>query len=143
MNLTEWQLWMYPYPTLVKMSKKRILFSKYPFKRLFHESDGVISLRDMFEERKKTPPQLKRCVLAIAKKEIGGKDLDDRGLVRAAISKAFAICTANLQKHGYLKKKSQSPTKRGGKSGRSKAGEKDHALKVAEYEKLLAKARGE
>ena len=101
----------------------------------------MVRARDVFEARKHTPSQLKRCVRAIVKKEVG--DSGDQDLVRAAISKGFAICTAQLQKHGYLRKGSQDTTKIGATAGRSKSAEKGHGSKVDEYEKMLAVARGE
>jgi hypothetical protein len=60
---------------------------------------------------------------------------------RDAIAKGFAICTANLQKHGYLQNKSQDTTKKGKTAGKRKSAEKGHPDKVAEYEVLLKKAR--
>ena len=117
----EWQLWMYPYPTLVKE------------KKFFWDMVGI-QKNAIGEERKPTQPQMKRCVLAIASKEDGDP--------RAALSKAFAICTAQLQKHGYLKKGTNRATKKGEKAGRSKASDKEHASKVEQYKALLAKARG-
>jgi hypothetical protein len=118
----EWQLWMYPYPTLVK--EKRFSWDMLGIQK------GTLG-----EARKPTQPQMKRCVLAIAAK--------DGGDPKAALSKAFAICTAQLQKHGYIKKGTNRATKKGERAGRSKASEKGHSSKVEKYEKLLATARGE
>jgi hypothetical protein len=118
----EWQLWMYPYPTLVKEKK-------------FSWDMVGVEKGTLGEARKPTQPQMKRCVLAIASK--------DKGDPKAALSKAFAICTAQMQKHGYVKQGTNRATKKGEKAGRSKASEKGHKGKVEKYEKLLATARGE
>lgn len=143
MRLEEWQLWVHPYPTLIKHRGRRLDPSKFPVGRIFRDGKEMVSLAHVFEERKKTPPQLKRCVRAVAEKELEGKDSSDKDTVRKATSKAFAICTAQLQKTGYLKVGSQAPTKSGKKAGRSKAGQGGHAGKVQDYERLLAVARGE
>jgi hypothetical protein len=100
-ELFEWQLSNYHYSTVVKM----------------------------LDEREQTPPQLKRCVTAVAKQHGGD------------VSRAFAICTGSLQKKGYLEKGTQRPTKKGKKRGRSKAAEKSHVKKLSDYEELLAMAR--
>lgn len=127
MKLREWQLWMHPYPTLIKTRGRRLNPALHPMGRVFQDGKELVRLSDLFEARKKkTPPQLKRCVRAVAKKNGGDT------------SKAFAICTAQLQKTGYLKVGTQRPTKAGEKAGRSKAGEKGHSDKVKEYEGLLA-----
>lgn len=136
--ITEWQLWMHPYPTMIKTTGKRLNPSKSPVGMIFQDGAEFVRLSDVFEERKRTAPQLKRCVRAIAAKGIAdGMD------ARAATSKGFAICTRQLQKHGYLKQGTNRPTKRGKSAGRSKAAQKAHASKVAEYERILAMARGE
>jgi len=134
-QLEEWQLWVHPYPTMIK-NKRRVNPRLVPYMEMFSDSDGFVRLSDLIEGKKRpTPPQLKRCVRAIAKQS-GGDEPS-----RKDISRAFAICTKQLQKHGYLKKGSQKPTKKGSKRGRSKAGEKEHAVKLADYEKMLASAR--
>jgi hypothetical protein len=133
--LEEWQLWVHPYPTMIK-NQSRVNPSLVPYKEMLSDEDGFVWLSDLIEaKRKHTPPQLKRCVRAIAK-ESGGDSPS-----RADISRAFAICTKQLQKGGYLKKGSQEPTKKGSKRGRSKAHDKEHAEKLADYEKMLAGAR--
>jgi len=119
----EMQLWMHPYPTIVKTRRKKKALDRV------YQDGAAIKLSDLYEARKATPPQLKRCVLAVGKKSEGDT------------SKAFAICTKSLQNKGYLKKGTQQPTKKGSKAGRSKAAEKGHGNKVSEYEQLLALAR--
>lgn len=132
----EWQLWTYPYPTMIKNKSRRLNPARVPYARLFSDGDEFIKLKDLFEARKKhLPTQLKRCVRAITK-ERGGDEP-----TREDMSRAFAICTAQLQRSGYLKKGSQKPTKKGKTRSRSKAGEKGHKSKVAEYEKMLALVR--
>lgn len=132
--LEEWQLWIHPYPTMIK-NKARTNPSLVPYLEMLSDGEDFVWLSDLIEGKKgHTPPQLKRCVRAIAKKA-GDKP------TREDISRAFAICTKQLQKGGYLKKGTQDPTKKGSKRGRSKAGEKAHSTKVAEYERMLAGAK--
>ena len=87
--------------------------------------------------KKKNPAQLRRCVRAILK----GKGIDSPN--REQLSSAFAICTAQLQKGGYLKRGTRDVTKKGATRSRSKAAELGHGSKVAEYEKMLQGARTE
>jgi hypothetical protein len=136
--LFEWELWMHPYPTVVKSKRYRIKRSLFRSNRVYQDGKEFVRISDLFQEaRRSTPPQLKRCVLAIAKKaQSDGLD------ARAATSKGFAICTRQLQKHGYVKPGTNRPTKKGEEAGRSKAAQKKHKSRVAEYEKLLKKARG-
>lgn len=134
--IKEWQLWVHPYPTMIKNKSRRLNPARVPYARLFSDGDEFIKLKDLFEARKgHLPTQLKRCVRAIAKERGGDEPTRDD------LSRAFAICTAQLQRSGYLKKGSQDPTKKGTKRSRSKAGEKGHKSKVAEYEKMLGAAR--
>ena len=128
--MNEWQLWIHPYPTLVKDRGRRLNPSLLPVGRVFQDGEELIRLSDLFETaRRRTSPQLKRCVRAIAKENDGD------------VSKAFAICTKQLQKHGYLKLGTQRPTRVGQRAGRSKAAEKGHNAKVKEYEDLLTMNR--
>lgn len=75
------------------------------------------------------PTVLKHMVKAIAK-DLGGPS-------RENMSRAFAIATATLQKHGYMKKGTQELTKKGEEL------EKKHKKHggVEEYEAMLKKAR--
>ena len=125
--IQEWQSLIHPYPTLIKTRGIRVLPGLVSGTAKIE--DEIVKLSDLFEARKKKPVQLKRCVRAVAK-QYGGD-----------VSKAFAICTAQLQKGGYLKVGTQEPTKVGKKVGRSKAAEKGHSDKVSEYEKMLDVAR--
>ena len=135
MILDEWQLWMHPYPRMIG-KKRRLNPSKVKFGRIFQDGNELVKLSDLFEARRRTPPQLKRCVVAVAKKMSG-----DGEITRDSISRAFAICTKSLQHKGYLKKGSQAPTKKGKARGKSKAAEKKHKGRVAEYEAMLAAVR--
>jgi len=134
--LEEWQVLVHPYPTLVR-SRRRLNISLVP---VTHVLDGVgryIRLSDLVEARRSSPPQLKRCVRAIIK---------DKGISKPSredLSSAFAICTKQLQRTGYFKLGTAEPTKKGLRRGKSKAAENEHGTKVAEYEKMLAGARGE
>lgn len=143
MLLNEWQLWVHPYPTMIKKKGRRVNPSLHPFTRVYLDKKSMVDISVLFEGKRKTSPQLKRCVRAVADKEMEGKDRSDRGQMRAAMSKGFAICTAQLQKGGYLKLGTNKPTKSGGKTGRSKAAQKGHSEKVSDYERMLAVARGE
>jgi len=141
MRIEEWQLWMHPYPTLVKKRGRRVNPALFPFNREFRDGNALVDLSGLFEERKKTPPQLKMCVRAVALKALEKSEVLDRDAVRAAVSKGFAICTSQLQKNGYLRVGSQSPTKAGKTAGRSKAATKGYDEKFLDYEELLAAAR--
>ena len=114
--LEEMQLWMHPFPPVIGVKKVSDSDSRF------------VSVSELFEERRRTPPQLKRCVTAVAKKD-------------GDTSRAFAICTSSLQRKGYLKPGSKEPTKKGMKAGRSKAADLTHAKKLSDYEQLLAFAR--
>lgn len=78
-----------------------------------------------------TPPLLRRCVAKVAAQYDGDT------------SKAFAICTAQYQRHGYMKKGSQELTKKGKRQQRRKAAEPGHARAMDDYETLLKTARAE
>ena len=133
--INEWQLWMHPYPTMIK-NAGRVNPALVPYFEMLSGDDGFVRLSDLIEGRKgKTPPQLKRCVRAIAKERGGDEPTRDQ------LSSAFAICTKQLQRNGYLKVGSQKPTKKGSKKGRSKAAQKDHSSKLKDYEKMLATVR--
>jgi hypothetical protein len=116
---------------------RRVNTAMYASKRVFHGLDEYIRIDALVEARKASPPQLKRCVRAIVK---------DRGISKPSredLSSAFAICTKQLQRTGYFKIGTSEPTKKGLKRGRSKAADKEHGIKVAEYEKMLSAARGD
>lgn len=126
---------MHPYPTMIK-SKSRLNPALVPYSEMLSDGSGFVRLSDLIEGKKGgTPPQLKRCVRAIAKERGGDEPSRDQ------LSAAFAICTKQLQRHGYLKKGSQETTKKGAKRGRSKAADKGHAVKLDDYEAMLAGAR--
>jgi len=84
-------------------------------------------------DREHTPYFIKRCVYAVAKK-FGGD--------RKALNKAFAVCVAQAQKSGKLKKGSMSATKRGAAwSGTKKQEKSPFGFSLDKYEKMLARAR--
>jgi hypothetical protein len=137
-SIDNWELWMHPYPVVLKRSR-RVNPALVPFGQLMQESDSLIGLRELFEARKKTTPvQLKRCVVAIVK-DLTNDDLGSA--TREDVSKAFAICTKQFQKYGYLQVGTQTPTGKGKTAGKKKAAEKEHGGKIAEYEKLIAQVR--
>lgn len=76
------------------------------------------------EPRRRTPPQVKRCVAKVADK------VQDT-------SRAFAICVAQMQKSGQIKPGTMQLTKKGKKRARSKAAKKDYRTMVDKYEKAL------
>jgi len=78
--------------------------------------------------RPRIPVSVRRCVRAIAD---GDGD----------VSRAFAICVAQGQKHGELKPGTLKPTAKGKRRSKRKSSEKGAGAKAAEYEKLLAGAR--
>jgi hypothetical protein len=124
----DFDLWTNPLPNVVRTT--RLNPTLVPYLRVFQDGDELVNLADIFEAKKRhTTPQLKRCVRAVAKENDGD------------VSKAFAICTKQLQRSGYLKQGTNEPTKKGVKAGKSKAAEKGHGEKVKEYETLLAAAR--
>ena len=68
------------------------------------------------------------------------KSVTDReGADRDAVSKAFAVCTANFQKHGYMD--GTELTKKGLARLRKKQREPGYGEKLGGYEKALATAR--
>lgn len=92
--------------------------------------DDIKELRLLGEgEDSETPPQVKRCVAKVAAKEGGDT------------SKAFAICVANFQKTGQLKKGSMSLTKKGKANAKKKRAKSDHSDVVDDYEDLLKQNR--
>lgn len=98
------------------------------------EIDSQIAfLRDLLtEERPRTNPAIKRCVAAMSEKNKGAmsKDADK------ATSRAFAICTANFNKHPDKKK---GAAQRKGYSDRVDQFEKD--LKRAKKARRLKKMK--
>lgn len=80
-----------------------------------------------------TPYFLKRCVYAIAKKEGGGRE---------ALNKAYAICVAQAQKRGDLKKGTMQPTKSGDAASATKKKEKSpFGFSLKWFDQQLANAR--
>lgn len=137
-TMEEWELWMHPYPVVLKRSR-RVNPVLVPYGQLMQEAKGLIDLKELFEARRRTtPPQLKHCVLAIVK-DLTGDNVE--GATRADVSKAFAICTKQFQKYGYLEVGTQKPTGKGKTAGKKKSAEKEHGSKVAEFEKMLAAVR--
>lgn len=79
-----------------------------------------------------TPYFIKRCVYAVAKKSGGDRE---------ALDKAFAICVAQAQKRGDLKKGSMVPTKAGDAASETKKKEKSSfGFTMDKFDQMLAKA---
>jgi len=80
-------------------------------------------------EEQHTPLPLKKCVAAVAPKHGGDT------------SRAFAICTASMQRAGIVKPGTKKLTSKG--KGKASAHAKDPGVagKVASYEKLLSASR--
>jgi hypothetical protein len=76
-----------------------------------------------------TPTPLKHCVAKVASEKDGDT------------SRAFAICTAALQKAKVLKKGTKTLTAKGKGKASAHAKEPDAAEKLGDYEKLLAASR--
>lgn len=76
-----------------------------------------------------TPPFVKRCVRAVAKRYDGD------------VSRAFAICVAQYQDSGHLRKGTMQMTKKGEQYAAEKLATDDHAKKVGEYKRQLKRAR--
>lgn len=93
----------------------------------------------MTVRRKKPNPledQRRRCVLAVAMKLMGeGQPIDK------AVDRAFAICTRQLQRHGYLEPGTATPTVKGMVRSMHKAVTSDAGDKTLEYQALLEGAR--
>lgn len=76
-----------------------------------------------------TPTPLKHCVVKVAAKHGGDT------------SRAFAICTASMQKAGVLKKGTKTLTAKGKGKATAHANEPDADSTLGDYEKLLAANR--
>lgn len=117
----DWDLWTYPLPEVI--GEPSLVF------------DGgrvLLPLSEVWKAGKlisKTPQVLRHCVAQVAAKNQGD------------VSKAFAICTAGLQKAGVLKSGSKTLSKKGrGKAG-ARGKEPDSKQKDIDYEQLVAAAR--
>jgi hypothetical protein len=82
-------------------------------------------------KKRRMPEFMRRCVSAVSA---------DRGL---PVNQAFAICTAQSQKHGYLKQGTHKATGKGRALSRKHKSQPDHQAKIARYERQLARARTE
>jgi hypothetical protein len=91
-------------------------------------SDEQVSVILLAED---TPDLVRHCVSAVGKKYEGD------------VKKAFAICTAQLQKSGHLKPGSMELTAAGKAKEKEHDAEKGASTKFGDYEKMLAKARAE
>lgn len=80
-------------------------------------------------KRKPMPEFMRRCVSAVSAKP--GQDV--RG--------AFAICTAQMQRYGYLQKGTHKATAKGKALSRKHKRQADHGEKIARYERALARER--
>lgn len=78
-----------------------------------------------------TPDLVRHCVRGVAKKYDGD------------VQRGFAICTAQLQKAGYLKPDSMELTAAGKAKEKEHDADPDAAKKFGDYEKMLKKARKE
>ena len=80
-------------------------------------------------KRKKMPEFMRRCVSAVA---------GEKGL---PVDRAFAICTAQSQKYGYLEPGTHKATGRGKALSRKHKRQPEHQMKIGRYERELARAR--
>lgn len=83
----------------------------------------------MPEDKSDVPVFVKKCVQSVAKKQGGDTD------------RAFAICVANFQKNGYLKKGTMDPTSKGKKLAKKHEDDPKLDKKLSRYEKYLKKAK--
>lgn len=116
-----WDLWTYPQPEIIGEPS-------------YVSSDGrvLVPISEVWKGGKlvsKTPQVLRHCVAAVAAKSGGD------------VSKAFAICTAGLQKAGVLKGGSQKLSKKGRGRAGARGREPDSKQKDIDYEQLVAAAR--
>ncbi len=81
--------------------------------------------------------QYRRCVLAVYERFVDGGQPEGR----ETLSRAFAICTKQLQKYGYLQPGSRRPTMKGLEASILKAADDEHVGKMVRYEQALARAR--
>jgi hypothetical protein len=83
--------------------------------------------------------QLSLCVRAMLRR---GHEQTGEMPSRAAVSRAFAVCTASLQDKGYLRSGSSEPTKKGlARSQQMLAERADVITELDEYESFLQSAR--
>lgn len=80
-------------------------------------------------KRKKMPEFMRRCVSAVA---------GEKGL---PVDRAFAICTAQSQKYGYLEPGTHKATGKGRALSRKHKRQPEHDAKIARYERQLKAAR--
>lgn len=76
---------------------------------------------------------LRRCVSAVTDK--------DGDTSREGVSRAFAICTASLQRKGYMKPGTDKLTGKGAARTREKRKEPENAEKMRRYELVLKAAK--
>lgn len=91
-----------------------------------HEALNQFAVNLLLSEA--TPDLVRHCVRSV------GQKYND-------VSRAFAICTAQLQKTGYLKAGTTELTAKGKAKEKEHAADPDAASKNAEYEKMLKQAR--
>jgi hypothetical protein len=101
-------------------------------------SGAVGTLDNLMEQVVGNPlkEQLRRCVLAVHDKLIAEGVAQDE-----ALSRAYAICTAQLQRGGYLKAGSNRPTPKGIAAALKKLGDPQAQRKHRKYEGVLQSAR--
>lgn len=81
--------------------------------------------------RRRMPEFMRRCVSAVS---------SEKGL---PVDRAFAICTAQSQKYGYLEPGTHKATGKGRALSRKHKRQPEHDAKIARYERQLARARQE
>ena len=116
-----WDLWTYPQPEVLGEPN-------------YVSNDGqmLVPISEVWIAGKlvsKTPQVLRHCVAQVAAKNGGD------------VSKAFAICTAGLQKAGVLKRHTRDLTKKGRARAGARGRDSDSGQKDLDYEQLVAAAR--
>jgi hypothetical protein len=95
--------------------------------------------------------QLRRCVISVYEKELEkemmkrAKKGEDWTLSareqRSLVSRSYAICVKSLQRTGFLKPGTRTPTEKGRKRSAEMRAEEGEAERMAAFEQMLARAR--
>lgn len=118
----EWDLWTHPEPEIIGEPSW-----------VFDGGKRLVPIREKRDSEgklvSKNPRGIRRCVVDVVKKgDVKGKE---------GISRAFAICTAALQKAGQVRKGSRKLTKKGTGRATYFARQSDADEKDAEYEQIV------
>jgi len=117
----EWELWTHPEPEITGEPSW-----------VFDGGKRLVPIREKRDSEgelvSQNPRGIRRCVVDVYQKGEKGKE---------GLSKAFAICTAAMQKAGQVRKGSRKLTRKGTGRATYFARQGDAANKDAEYEKIV------